>query len=165
MFYTLSNHLAYSIWATETMVEKLRKIDNTLLYHEVKSSFPSIAKTLLHMWGAEILWLNRFQGTSLTEMPLKDFNGTTEDLLNGIIQSGRDVAEFVKSRGEDFVKKTIRYKSMQGVEFEEPVESLFYHIVNHGTYHRGQITTILRTLGVTDLASTDIIFYWRSLKK
>ena len=98
-------------------------------------------------------------------MPLKDFNGTSAELLNGIIQSSRDVQTFVKSRGEGFIKGTARYKNMQGIDFDEPVETLLHHIVNHGTYHRGQITTMLRELGVTDLASTDIIFYWRSLKK
>ncbi|HEU5291442.1 MAG TPA: DinB family protein [Cyclobacteriaceae bacterium] len=165
MNYTLEQHLAYSVWANETLTNRLRKLDDTLLHKEVNSSFPSIAKTLLHMWGAEILWLKRFQGVSLTQMPLTDFKGTPEDLFNGIIQSSREVQTFVKSRGEDFVKGTVSYKNMKGLEFNDPAESLLYHLVNHGTYHRGQITTMLRTLGITDLASTDIIFYWRSLKK
>ena len=165
MNYSLEHHMAYSVWANETLVEKLKKLDDTLLYHEVNSSFPSIVKTLLHMWGAEILWLNRFQGISLTEMPFQDFKGTTAELLDGVIQSSREVQVFVKSRGEDFVKKSIRYKNMKGIDYDEPIELLLYHIVNHGAYHRGQITTMLRSLDITDLASTDIIFYWRSLKK
>ena len=165
MSYSLSNHLAYSVWANETLVDRLKKLDDSLLHQEVKSSFTSIAKTLLHMWDAEVVWLKRFQGTSLSGWPSKDFTGTTTELLSGVLNSSRDIQKFVASRGEDFVNGTFRYKNLKGNEFEDSVEPILFHIVNHGTYHRGQITTILRELGVTDLASTDIIFYLRSLKK
>jgi uncharacterized damage-inducible protein DinB len=165
MVYSLEHHLAYSIWANETLIAKLKTLDESILHQEVKSSFPSIAKTLLHMWDAEVIWINRFNGVSLTDWPSKNFKGTTTDLLNGVARSSRDIKNIVSSRGETFVNSTIRYKNLKGEEFEEPVQYLLYHIVNHGTYHGGQITTILRELGIADLASTDIIFYWRSLKK
>ena len=147
MNYSLEHHLAYSAWANQTLIDRLRKLDDTILYQEVKSSFPSIAKTLLHMWGAEVIWLKRFEGISPAQMPLTDFKGTSAELLNGVVQSSRDVMAFVKSRGEDFVKGKTRYKTMKGQEFEDPTESLLYHMVNHGSYHRGQITTMLRALG------------------
>ena len=165
MNYTLQHHLAYSVWATETLVDRLRKLDEAILYKEVKSSFPSIAKTLLHLWDAEVVWLKRFQGESLTDWPSRNFNGTTADLLSGVLKSSRDIQAFVENGGEAFVKSIIRYRNLKGHEFEDPVEPLLYHIVNHGSYHRGQITTMLRELGVTDLVGTDIILYWRSLKK
>lgn len=165
MNYDLEHHLAYSVWANETLIEQLKKLDETILYQEVNSSFPSIAKTLLHMWDAEVVWLKRFQGVSLTDWPSKNFNGTTTDLLNGVLKSSRDIQAFVASRGAVFVKGMVRYKNLKGNEFEDPAEPLLYHIVNHGTYHRGQITTMLRELGVTDPVGTDIILYWRNLKK
>jgi uncharacterized damage-inducible protein DinB len=117
------------------------------------------------MWDAEVVWLKRFQGESLTDWPSKDFKGTTDDLLNGVVNSSKDIQAIVASGGEAFVKGKVRYKNLKGNEFEDDVEYLLYHVVNHGTYHRGQITTMLRELNVTDLVSTDIIFYWRSLKK
>jgi uncharacterized damage-inducible protein DinB len=165
MTYDIHQHLNYSAWATNTLVTKLRTLDESLLHEKTNSSFPSIAKTLLHMWDAEIVWLKRFQGVSLTDWPSKDFNGTASDIFDGILKSTRDIQTFVASRGEGFIRGTIRYRNLKGNEFEDPVEPLLYHIVNHGSYHRGQITTMLRELGVSDPASTDIILYWRSLKK
>ena len=165
MAYTIDHHLAYSVWANETLVARLKNLDEKILHQEVKSSFPSIAKTLLHMWDAESIWLKRFQGISLTDWPSKDFKGTTTDLLTNVVQSSRDLQAFIKSQGDSFIKGTVKYKNLKGNEFEDPIDYLLHHIVNHGTYHRGQITTMLRELGVTDPAATDIIFYWRSLKK
>jgi uncharacterized damage-inducible protein DinB len=165
MNYSLEHHLAYSVWANEILVDRLKKLDETVLHQEVKSSFPSIAKTLLHMWDAEVVWMKRFQGISLTDWPSKNFTGSTTDLLNGFLKSSRDLQAFVSLKGGAFVKETIRYKNLKGTEFEDPIEPVLYHVVNHGSYHRGQITTMLRELGVTDPVGTDIILYWRSLKK
>jgi uncharacterized damage-inducible protein DinB len=35
------------------------------------------------------------------------------------------------------------------------------HVVNHGSYHRGQLTTMFRQLGSTPAKSTDLIGYFR----
>ena len=80
------------------------------------------------------------------------------------VNSSRQLLSFVELRGEAFIQSKISYKNLKGESFENEVEPLLYHLVNHGTYHRGQVTTMLRELGVTHLASTDIIFYLRTLK-
>jgi uncharacterized damage-inducible protein DinB len=165
MAYNINHHLDYSVWANETLVAKLKTLGDSILDKEVKSSFPSIAKTIMHIWDAQIVWLKRFQGTSLSAWPSNDFKGTTTETLDGLIQSSRDIQEFVASRGDAFVNGKLKYKNLKGDEFEDPADYLLHHIVNHGTYHRGQITTMLRELGVTDPPGTDIIVYWRSLKK
>lgn len=164
MSYSIKDHFAYAVWATETLVNHLKKLDEKILHQEVKSSFPTIAKTLTHIWDAEIVWMKRFHGVSLTEWPSKDFKGTTSDLLNGLVKSTRDLHAHIATGGEAFVTSTIRYKNLKGEEFEGPVEPLLYHIVNHGSYHRGQITTMLRALGAEPIG-TDIIVYLRTLKK
>jgi uncharacterized damage-inducible protein DinB len=104
MNYSLDHHLAYSVWANETLIDRLKKLDDSIFHQEVKSSFPTIAKTLLHMWDAEVVWLKRFQGVSLAEWPSKDFKGTIADLLSGVVKSSKDIQAFVASHGEAFVK-------------------------------------------------------------
>ena len=164
MAYTIQQHLAYSTWANEKLVEKLWELNDKVLFVEVKSSFSSIAKTLLHMWDAETIWIKRLQGESLTTWPSQNFSGTKDDLLKGVVNSSRQLLSFVELRDEAFIQSKISYKNLKGESFENEVEPLLYHLVNHGTYHRGQVTTMLRELGVTHLASTDIIFYLRTLK-
>ncbi len=165
MSYTIGQHLAYSVWATERLKETLDAVDETLLFAEVKSSFSSIAKTLLHAWDAEVIWLKRLQGVSLDSWPSQNFKGGKKELLEGIVQSARDLSAFVESKGVDYVSTTVQYKNLKGDSFENQVEDMLFHVVNHGTYHRGQVTTLLHQLGVTKIQSMDIIFYLRTLKK
>ena len=53
---------------------------------------------------------------------------------------------------------------MKGEPFTDSVEDTLFHVVNHSTYHRGQIITMLREAGETKVVSTDLIHYLRSLK-
>ncbi len=165
MSYTLKQHLAYSVWANERLTETLETVDESLLFSEVKSSFPSIAKTLLHAWDAEVIWLNRLQGVSLDSWPSQNFSGGKKELLEGIVRSAKSLAAFVESQEMDFSSTTVRYKNLKGDLFEDKVEDMLFHVINHGTYHRGQVTTLLHQLGITKIQSMDIIFYLRSLKK
>ena len=163
MNYSIHQHLNYSVRANSRMVETLMPVDEKLIYAEAKSSFSSIAKTLLHVWDAEVIWMKRMQGESLTSWPSANFHGNKNELLSGFLQSSKDLAIFINSRDDAFVKGTIAYRNLKGDSFENVVEHLLYHIVNHGTYHRGQIITLLRGSGITNLLSEDIIIYLRTL--
>ena len=56
--------------------------------------------------------------------------------------------------------KTIRYSNTKGQTFENSVRDMLFHIINHSTYHRGQIATDVKNFGLLPLA-TDYIFYKR----
>jgi uncharacterized damage-inducible protein DinB len=165
MAYTLHQHLSYSVWATTRLAETLQPVDEKILHTEVKSSFSSIAKTLLHMWDAETIWLKRMQGVSPTSWPSQNFSGTNEDIFQGVINSSKQLLNFIESKEADFPQSKISYRNLKGELFEDIVEDLLFHVVNHGSYHRGQVTTLLHELGVNKIQSMDIIFYLRSLKK
>ncbi|MFM9840440.1 MAG: DinB family protein [Cyclobacteriaceae bacterium] len=162
MPYTLHQHLSYSVWANTRLAETLQPVGEEILYAEVKSSFPSIAKTLLHLWDAEVIWMKRMQGISLTSWPSQNFSGKNDDLINGVVSSSKELLNFIELKGTDFLQSKISYKNMKGDLFEDVAENILYHIVNHGSYHRGQVTTLLHELGVTKIQSMDIIFYLRS---
>jgi uncharacterized damage-inducible protein DinB len=54
----------------------------------------------------------------------------------------------------------ITYRAMNGSPYANPLGELLRHVVNHGTYHRGQVATLLRQLGVKP-PQTDLILYYR----
>lgn len=161
MPYTLIRHLQYSVWANSRIAEVLQKAADDLLYAEVKSSFPTIEKTILHIWDAEFIWMKRLQGENLTDWPSKAFNGGKEELLSGYVRSSKNLLEYIQSKEPGYIYEMAKYKSMKGDAFQNTVEEILFHVVNHGTFHRGQIITILRELGLTDFPPTDLIFFYR----
>ena len=169
MPYTMLTHLNYSIWATAKLSEIIENVDESILKKETGSSFPTIEKTILHIWDAELIWFKRLQGVSLTEWPSKDFNGDREALISGWIDNCIALKDFVESKGEDYLSTVIEYKNTSGKAYSNTVEEMLYHVVNHGTFHRGQIITMLRANGITQLgvneetSSTDLITYLRTV--
>jgi len=56
----------------------------------------------------------------------------------------------------------IKYRNTAGTPFEGPLWPMLQHVVNHSSYHRGQIATLLRQLGAKPMA-TDLIVFHREL--
>jgi uncharacterized damage-inducible protein DinB len=164
MSYSVIQHLRYNAWANSRIADLLSPLDDELFYEEAQSSFPSIAKTLLHIWDAETVWMLRMKGTSLGAMPSLKFTGTRQELMDGFTKSSSDLVTFIESRGEAYLSEKYSYKNLKGDPFTDMVEDTLFHVVNHGTYHRGQITTMLRCKTITTLVSTDLIHYLRSVR-
>lgn len=161
MSYTMSKHLQYNIWASGKIVEFLSNADEKVFDSELSSSFPSIKKTILHIWDAEVIWHKRMQGKSLDTWPSATFNGTNAELLAGFVAQSKLLADFIESKGEDFLQANITYMNMKGDTFTSTVEEILFHVVNHGTFHRGQLITMMRSLGLTQFSSEDLITFLR----
>lgn len=162
--YSIHKHLTFNVWANTQIALVLRELDDEIFFRENKSSFPSIAKTVLHTWGAQFIWLKRMEGLSLGAFP---HIGVTDKIvsLDGLVKSAEDIQKFIESKDEDFLTSTYAYRNMKGDPFEDSYEETLFHVVNHSTYHRGQIITMLREAGVTNVVGTDLIHYLRTLKK
>jgi uncharacterized damage-inducible protein DinB len=165
MAHTLVQHLTYNLWANERIGHLLMAQNDSVLNREQKSSFTTISKTVFHIWDAELVWFTRLKGSSLTDWPSKNFSGSKADILHGFIKNSTELLNFVKEKGESFLSQTIAYKSMKGDSYESSVEEILFHLVNHGTYHRGQITTLLHGAGAKQMASTDMINWFREQPK
>ena len=165
MAYSIKTHLAYNEWANTKIADVLREVEDNIFFQDNKSSFPSIAKTVLHIWDAQHIWVKRMQGANLTKWPSASFKGSKDDSLNGLLDSSSELSSFLLSKTKSFLSTSYPYKNMKGEPFENTYEDTLFHVVNHGTYHRGQIITMLREAGLRQLPSTDLIHYLRSVAK
>ena len=159
--YTIQKHMLYNAWANQKTAQILATVDEKALDAELKSSFPTIRKTLMHIWDAQQIWFLRLQGESATKWPSQDFTGSTEELLKLFVQNSEDFATFVASKDRNYLDSSIAYKNMKGIEFTSVVDEMLFHVVNHGTFHRGQILTMLRELGYSSFPSQDLISFLR----
>jgi uncharacterized damage-inducible protein DinB len=153
--YAMKNYANYNLWAVSTLVNWLRTKTPEQLETEVPSSFPTIGKTLVHILQTQQYW---FSVISNTEFTPEEFTGTTEDIFAAIVAHSETLARYIQNMTEeDLEDKAL----VQNPWFECNFNKFEYliQLVNHGTYHRGQIITIGRNLGFTDAPMTDYNFY------
>lgn len=159
--YTIQKHFQYNAWANTKIAEILTKLSEEELDKEIVSSFPSLKKTVLHIWDAETIWLTRLEGGTLAGWPSASFKGGKDELLKGFLATSERFADLVSSKDSGFFQTSIAYKNMKGIEFTNAIDDVLHHVVNHGSFHRGQIITMLRQLGHTDFPAQDLIAFAR----
>lgn len=164
MSYTLYKHLQFNAWANGKIVEILKNLDESLFDKEVNSSFPTIRKTIYHIWDAEQIWFKRIKGESVNTWPSEDLNEPFAETLNKFAKNSQELADFISTKDRLFLEKQISYTNLKGLQFSNPVEDILFHVVNHGTFHRGQLITMLRELGETKFPAQDLIAYLRQLQ-
>lgn len=153
----MSNYADYNLWVNQQFVNWLSPKSDELLYAEVPSSFSTIMKTLDHIWSTEEYWFSVISETSLLEKK-PESELSKEVIFSGLLNSSKKLADFINSLAEeDFVKKVKIINPW--FECELPISDYLLQVINHGTYHRGQIVTMGRNIGITDASNTDYNFY------
>ena len=150
----------YNHWANTKLAEVLQTFDDAVLDQEVTSSFSSIRKTVYHIWDAEFIWLSRLEGVSLTAFPSKSYGeGIAIDCF---LETSKKFLEKVETATDDFFELNCSYKNIQQKDFRNSHTEIIMHCMNHSTYHRGQLITLLRQAGCQTLPSTDLIAFLRN---
>lgn len=157
----LTKYAEYNLWANKRLTAKLAELKPADWTLEQKSSFTTIRQTLLHICDAETVWYKRLKGESPTEMPDKNFDGSNDEVIQMLLDISSQFCEFVKKSDETFLNSDCNYKSTTGSPFTNAVSGIIQHCLNHSTFHRGQLVTMMRFCGVTGLPSTDYITYLR----
>jgi uncharacterized damage-inducible protein DinB len=62
---------------------------------------------------------------------------------------------------EHHLDHVFQYQNKKGEQFKQPLYQMLIHLFNHGTYHRGQIVTILHQLGIKKIPQMDFIVWSR----
>lgn len=169
---------AYNRWANRRMFSMLEKLSDGQFTAAMQSSFPSIRESVLHILAAEWLWLRRWKGTSprATVADTSQASALGSAMSNGGVEvdklstlSGlqsfadsieQERQEFLAALNDHALHARLKYTDMGGKEFSMPLAYLLQHLVNHGTYHRGQVTTLLRQAGAETVAF-DLLFFIR----
>ena len=151
---------AYNRWANLRMLDALEELTDAELGRDLKSSFPNLAATLVHLLDAEWVWLERWNGRSPTDFPDGSAMTSVHAVRDRWDLLWRDQQAFLEGLDERTVARPVSYRTFAGDPQSQPLPDLMRHVVNHATYHRGQLVTMLRQLGKTP-PSTDYVRYLR----
>jgi uncharacterized damage-inducible protein DinB len=153
--------LDYHYWARDRLLDATEALTGDELTRDLGSSFRSIRDTLAHLHGAEWIWLSRWQGSSPTTMlPLDRFTDVAA-VRAGWSQLEAQVRAYAGSLTDAAVEEWMDYRLLNGTPGRSKLWHMIQHMVNHATYHRGQVTTMLRQLGAAPPKSLDLITFYR----
>lgn len=153
---------SYTEWANVRILECVRGLDGEQFTRRIESSFPTIRDTLAHIVMAEWVWLRRWAGESPAGPPQWAHEPSLETMETNLLAVGRERAALLSTLAEEDLKRELSYRTMNGDSCTTPLGDLMVHVTNHSTYHRGQLTTMLRQAGASPPA-TDLIVFLRDV--
>ena len=154
-------YASYNVWATNSLLDVIRALPEEKLHLPINSSFPSIFKTLLHLLDAESIWWQRMNLKERIDKPSDGFTGDMIALGTAIQKQNKLWSDWVTAANENKLQHEFFYHDSRGERHKSPVYQVLLHLLNHGTYHRGQLITMLRQVGVEKLPCTDFIAWAR----
>lgn len=114
---------------------------------------PRVIELMNHVLNSHIFWNNRLTGKPDNDRwlihPFQDLMKINEEnhAITQSILENRDLTE------------VISFKNSKGGISTSTIEDIYFHLANHGTYHRGQLALLFRQSGVVEPVRTDFIFW------
>ncbi len=150
----------YNQWANRRTLDACSALTTEQFTRNLGSSFGSVRDTIAHIYGAEWVWNERFLGRSPSGLPGPSAYPDLSAMSEKLDEMDTYYVDFISRLAAADLERVIRYKNLAGDELANPLWQSLHQVSNHGTYHRGQITTLLRQLGVKAI-STDLIAFYR----
>jgi len=150
----------FNAWANNRTLEACGALAPEQFLRNMGSSFGSVRDTLAHIYGAEFVWFERWHERNPGGLPQASDFPDLETVRQRLTEMDRNLIDFVASLTAQDLQRRVQFKTMAGLEVNQQLAPCLQHVVNHGSYHRGQVTTLLRQLGAKAV-STDLIYYYR----
>lgn len=156
------NLVDYHYWARDRMLEALDALTPEQYVRDLKCSFSSVRNTVVHTYAAELNWYLRWIGSSPTGFPDPELFPDVASIRAAWKEQEQKIRLLVDSLASaNELDRTLYYRMFDGQEMESQFSHMLQHVVNHASYHRGQVTTMLRQLGAPAPKSQDLIRFYR----
>jgi uncharacterized damage-inducible protein DinB len=149
----------YNSWANHRTLEACAALNDEQFTRDLHSSFRSVRDTLVHIMLVEWLWRERWLGRSPDKYPPASDFPNLESVRRRWAEVERNLLEYVAALKPEDIDRVIAHKTTAGVPQSAPLSQILQHLVNHGTYHRGQVATMLRQLDAKPIGTDLIVFY------
>ena len=149
----------YCEWANHRFLDAVAPLAVEDYRRDLKGSHGGVCGTLVHTYGAEQVWQQRFGGVSPLSLPGQEELTDVAALRERWAALEAERRSWLESLGASAGERVIEYRNFKGDPFSSRLWPLVQHVTNHGSYHRGQVAVFLRQLGLkpptTDLVAFD----------
>ncbi len=151
----IQDFVRYLVWSNERLLQMLAQLEPSQWDADLGGSFGTMGQKASHLFGAIEIWLDRIEkgvspgGFPVYAVPLEDFRKLNQRL-----------SRYAGSIDDAELAREVSYSTTTGGAMRDPVAELLLHLVNHSSFHRGQIVDGLRRLG-HPVHQTDYVFYRR----
>ena len=160
-FESLQTLLEYHYWARDRLLVAVDALTEEQLRRPLGNSFSSVFDTVVHLYGADWIWRSRWNGESPMALPKPELYDDLANVRAAWQDEQERIRAIVNRLGPEGILRPIEYTGWDGRRQAQPFWQMLQHLVNHGSYHRGQITTMLRQLEMPPAKSLDLIAFYR----
>lgn len=155
---------AFNSWATNRIFNACETMASEEYHRDLRTSHKSIHGTLTHLVGAEKLWLSRLLGTPDQSLISEKEAPDVATLRIVWEKTGFETAKFLGTMNDRKLLGNFTFRNAKGEQLTQTYSQAFQHVVDHSTYHRGQVVAMMRQLG-TPPPSTGMITFYRETAK
>lgn len=155
---SIQDLLDYDRWATSQLLAAIAPLSEEQFIHEFSGELSSIRQQSVHLVSVTDRYRARLMGEPVPDKQPDAFSGP-QDVIDYAAAVAVAITKMSSSLTPERLLEQIRHETKRGV-FVQTVEQTLFHMVNHGTYHRGQIACLLKLLGVESI-DTDMVIYWK----
>lgn len=155
----------YNYWARDRLLESVAALNSEQFTRGMGNSFGSVRDTIAHICDAESIWMTRWSGGQPTGFQRPDRIPDLETARKEWAELENRMRGVVRGLSPADVDREISYKDFRGADRSDIFWQTLQHVVNHGSYHRGQVTTMLRQLGAQPPKFMDLIVFYRERRQ
>ncbi|ASP25696.1 MULTISPECIES: DinB family protein [Bacillus] len=151
----------YHRWANEQVIQHLKTLPAVSLQQKLKSVFPTVNAVLVHIYRADYIWLHVLYGETFEQIvsqfdQFEKLDGDFEAIEHRMTELDKEFSEFLKEMENPEGPISISHPRLGTLQ--TTYADVIRHVVNHGTYHRGNIIAMLHQMGYKGVP-TDYIFF------
>ncbi len=160
----IRSHLDYTAWASRRLREAVSKLPADQLTHDFGTADKSILGTLVHVYGADRIWLARLEGTTPPPWIADPSSVPLSQLEQEWPPVEQRLHQWAANLTDEGARTPIHYSDLRGRQWSQLPWMIVLHVVNHGTHHRGQVSGFLRSLGHAP-PQLDLVRFYRETGK
>lgn len=157
----------YHSWATQTLLGRIKELPASVLQQEVNTSFPTIGEAFAHIYAVDKCWLQVLRGVSMPKALEECLPLQQETLRYSVDEFAKAFTELAEEysawfRSQEDLEQTIALENPYAGTRNTRLSEIVLQTVNHGTYHRGNISTMLRQLGHASTMTEYALFWYHT---